>query len=371
MPKQYVVILDDQVDIRRLLRAAIETLGRDLEIIDVPSGEEALLVIAKKPMDLLIIDVNLPGISGLEVLQRARARNPQLRLILVTGATDPEIRKQVAEGKADAYFIKPIDMFEFLTTVENCLNRGAEEKASAGESAPATTTPKTAPIPTAEARVAQPTRVDETIPERLARLCDELNAQSILLLAEGGVVLFQAGELPDTIVLTSLVSPASVIFSLGAQIAGALETRHPENVLFFTGTARDLILSNVGDSMGVLIVLPGRSSKERLASIQTTLGVAIPELLEIADRTGLAARIQAERAVAVKDVGNTAELDGSNIDDEIDQILSQAAHVQIQQQTVDDFWESAIFESRPKGLKNTGALSYDQASKLGLTPDEK
>jgi CheY-like chemotaxis protein len=85
MPKYRVLIVDDQSEVRRLLRAGLVTLGPDIQVVDVPSGEEAILVISRQPFDLLIADVRLPGISGLELKTRARMHNPNLKLILITG----------------------------------------------------------------------------------------------------------------------------------------------------------------------------------------------------------------------------------------------------------------------------------------------
>ncbi len=72
MGKQRILIVEDQRDVRRLLRAGLETLELDLEIIDVPSGEEALLLSTRQPFDVLVADVRLPGISGLELKKRAQ-----------------------------------------------------------------------------------------------------------------------------------------------------------------------------------------------------------------------------------------------------------------------------------------------------------
>ncbi len=83
----HVLIVDDQRDARSVLRAGLETLESRLKITDVPSGEEAILVIASQPIDLLVADIRLPGISGLELKERARMRNPDLKVILITGVT--------------------------------------------------------------------------------------------------------------------------------------------------------------------------------------------------------------------------------------------------------------------------------------------
>ena len=106
MSKFRILIVDDQLDVRRMLRAGVETLGSDFKVVDVPSGEEALLVISSQTFDLLIIDVLLPGISGLELIQQVRNRIPDIRIILITGSMESEIRRQVADAGADAFFFQ-------------------------------------------------------------------------------------------------------------------------------------------------------------------------------------------------------------------------------------------------------------------------
>ena len=121
MPSYRILIVDDQSEVRRVLRAALETLGLDLKIIEVPSGEEAILVVTRQPVDILIADIRLPGISGLELKDRARKRSPEMHLILITGMTDEDIRQKVARSGADAYFFKPIDIPVFLDTIQKLL----------------------------------------------------------------------------------------------------------------------------------------------------------------------------------------------------------------------------------------------------------
>jgi CheY-like chemotaxis protein len=59
-----VLIVDDHRDVRQTLRAGLETLGQGIQVTDVPSGEEAILVLSRQP-NLLVADVRLPGITSL------------------------------------------------------------------------------------------------------------------------------------------------------------------------------------------------------------------------------------------------------------------------------------------------------------------
>ena len=76
MAAHRILIVDDQHEVRRMLSTSLRTLGPEIEVVDVPSGEEALLVASRRPVDLLISDVRLPGLSGLELMARVHKRNP-------------------------------------------------------------------------------------------------------------------------------------------------------------------------------------------------------------------------------------------------------------------------------------------------------
>lgn len=124
MSLKRILIVDDQHEMRQVLRAALATLSHRLELIDVPSGEEAMLVLSKNRFDLLVLDIRLAGISGLELLSVVMKTDPDLKIILVTGIADLELREKISHAGADAYFFKPIEMPEFLDTVQRLLSGG-------------------------------------------------------------------------------------------------------------------------------------------------------------------------------------------------------------------------------------------------------
>jgi DNA-binding NtrC family response regulator len=99
-----ILIVDDQHEVRRMLRAGIETLDPEFQVLDLPSAEESLVVISMQPVDLLVTDIRLPGISGLELMQKIRKRNPGLKVIVITGLLDPDLLSQVKQAGAEAFF---------------------------------------------------------------------------------------------------------------------------------------------------------------------------------------------------------------------------------------------------------------------------
>src|SRR4026207_125953 len=105
-----VLLVDDQKDIVRLLHSALQTLGHPLDLVDAPSGEEALLEASRRHVDLLVADYLLPGISGVELMHKVRARNADLKVIFISGMRDRKARDEMLHAGAQAIFDKPIPL---------------------------------------------------------------------------------------------------------------------------------------------------------------------------------------------------------------------------------------------------------------------
>src|SRR5512136_2082999 len=116
-----VLVVEDNHEVRRMVTSSIKTLGSEIDVLDVPSAEEALFISASLPLDLVVLDIRLPGMSGLEMVDRLRKRKPESKIILVTGVTDVVTRQQISEAGADAYFFKTIENSQFLEAVKSCL----------------------------------------------------------------------------------------------------------------------------------------------------------------------------------------------------------------------------------------------------------
>jgi DNA-binding response OmpR family regulator len=115
-----ILVVDDDPLIRRLLRASLEREG--FEVVEAASGEEALDRCERNLPDLVLLDVVLPGIDGVEVLRRLRAASPVF-VVLVTCRAD-EVDKLVglAVG-ADDYVTKPFSPREVVARVKAVLRR--------------------------------------------------------------------------------------------------------------------------------------------------------------------------------------------------------------------------------------------------------
>ena len=110
-----LLIVDDDSGQRSLLDSFLRSQGFDTVVAD--SGERALELLPTQKFSMMISDVRMPGLSGLETLQRARKNFPSLPVLLVTAYTD--IREAVSAMRDGAlnYLAKPIDLDELLATV--------------------------------------------------------------------------------------------------------------------------------------------------------------------------------------------------------------------------------------------------------------
>ena len=135
MAKPHVLIVEDEQDIAGLIKHTLER-GGDAETEVVASGDAALRAVADRPPDLVILDLNLPVLSGLEVCRilRARADAKQLPIIILTARTTEDDRVSGLELGADDYLTKPFSLRELAARVRAVLRRSrvVPERAAPG-----------------------------------------------------------------------------------------------------------------------------------------------------------------------------------------------------------------------------------------------
>jgi CheY-like chemotaxis protein len=118
--KATILVVDDSPEIQRYLRALLELDSYNVETAD--SGYEALYRLrhACTP-DLVLLDLQMPGMDGLETLRRLRVVQPNAKVIMCSGVDDPaKIREAVLLG-AYGYLVKPVQHLYLSAAVERCL----------------------------------------------------------------------------------------------------------------------------------------------------------------------------------------------------------------------------------------------------------
>jgi excisionase family DNA binding protein len=110
-----VLIVDDEKAVRDLLVSAVASWDDELDIRTAPSGVEALLAIGESKPDLLVLDVMMPGMNGIEVCRKLKSSSGtrKIKIIAITGKPEPEIRERTLKAGADVFLAKPFDMKAF------------------------------------------------------------------------------------------------------------------------------------------------------------------------------------------------------------------------------------------------------------------
>lgn len=118
-----ILVVDDELEIRRALRRSLRAYG--YEVFTVGSGEEALEAVAQHRPDLMVLDLGLPGMSGLEVCRQVRAQSNLP--IIVLSVKDTEHDKVLAlDLGADDYVSKPFGINELLARIRVALRHAAQ-----------------------------------------------------------------------------------------------------------------------------------------------------------------------------------------------------------------------------------------------------
>jgi len=340
-----ILIVEDQREVSRLLRTALETLDYKLTVAEIPSGVEAVLDSSRNKIDLLVADYRLPGMTGIELMRKVRKHHPKAKVILVTGQTDPRVRKEVAEAGADAFFIKPVPMADFLDAVERHL--GLVETFLPPE-----------PIAVDEEEVRR------SLPDLLASLRQELEATAVLLLNDEGRVLARAGDLPDNSGEVSLLSSLLSIYSASQKISYHLGQKAASSWHVFDNGKYDLLFAPVGKRHAMLVMGKKLADESRLRKamavfsasrdyIEKELGEAM--VLEEAEKP-----VEEVAAPAAEAVEQSAK--------ELEPLFKDAKK-KLKSTEVDAFWDQAA--EGHKGPTQPDRLSYDQAKQLGLAPEDE
>jgi CheY-like chemotaxis protein len=114
-----ILVVDDEESIRDLCARVLTRAGYAVKT--VPSGEDAVSTLAEATFDLLISDIRMPGMSGLEVLERAKTEYPDIKVVLITGFGPPQILSRGQPPSADRILTKPFSPAELLTAVRENL----------------------------------------------------------------------------------------------------------------------------------------------------------------------------------------------------------------------------------------------------------
>ena len=362
-----ILLVDDQREVSRMLRSSLELSGKDYVVVDVPSGEEALLELGRGPVDLLVTDLRLPGISGLELLEKVNQLNPYARAIMITGHPTEEARNQAEKFGVVAFLQKPIGTSTFLEAVEYALKlRG---------------------LPGSPVHVHEEAR--EKISDRLKTVRIELGAEAALLVDDHREVIVQAGELSELNLEESLPSLMTA-FSAGLKVSNLVGALLPGNLQYFDGDTHALYMTNVGVYYALLIVFRGKQESGQMGAVVHYGRRAAEDLMDLLSSLGELENI--EEAIRVeppevewveqmsepdsqqKDEEQEIDLvpseDEAEVDAEIELEKLDVADQEVEREDAEKYWEHAVSATPKLDSEEGETLSYEEARDKGLLDDQ-
>jgi len=130
MSMGHILVVDDEPQIRRVMRTTLVAQG--YEVSDARTGDDALALIRSEKYDLVLLDVNMPGISGIQTCREIRLGS-DLPIIMVTVRSAERDKVQALDAGADGYLTKPFSVAELLARIRAALRRtsfpaGIEDK---------------------------------------------------------------------------------------------------------------------------------------------------------------------------------------------------------------------------------------------------
>jgi len=342
-----VLVVDDRPEMRDMMRSTVETLGSRVDVLAVPSGEEALLEIQLQHFDLLISDVLLAGINGIELMRKALIRRPDLKVILVTGVTDPQLRQAAEDAGADGFFLKPMQPDDLLHTIALCMGQeGAEPQAN-----------EDSDIQQSNGRIS----------EQLLKIQRDTGAFTVVLTDVDGRVQAQAGDLQHAPIEPELFPLLMACLDAGSKIALFTGSKQSRDLMYFNGNNFDIYAAHVGDSHTLVMVVNPVFPGDNFGHTANMVHHAIQKLQGVLlNLEGLA---DPEDSVEPEDL-DIHEDDLQAEASIMDALFKSAAGKIPGNQDVDAFWDSLAHDSTGSDLKNPDMLTFDQALQLGLTPGD-
>ncbi len=120
-----ILVVDDESQIRRVLRATLSTSGYD--VVEAKDGQEAIDMVIRERPDLILLDVNMPGMSGLEACSKIRL-SYEGPIIMVTVRNSEQDKVVALDAGADDYVVKPFAIGELLARIRAALRRFSSEE---------------------------------------------------------------------------------------------------------------------------------------------------------------------------------------------------------------------------------------------------
>jgi len=117
--KKSILICDDEEGIRESFKLILE---KDYELSFATDGSEALNAVKKNPVDLVIMDIKMPRMDGIETIRKLKHTTPDIKVLVTSGYKSVETAQEAVAAGAVDYIVKPFERAEILCTVKKILS---------------------------------------------------------------------------------------------------------------------------------------------------------------------------------------------------------------------------------------------------------
>ena len=118
-----ILLIEDEAAIRRVLKKILLEENKDFKVDEAEDGKQGLDMLVEKAYDLILCDIKMPVMDGIEVLEKAMTHNPDTPMVMISGHGDVQTAVDCLKKGAYDYIAKPPDLNRLLQTVRNALDR--------------------------------------------------------------------------------------------------------------------------------------------------------------------------------------------------------------------------------------------------------
>jgi two-component system KDP operon response regulator KdpE len=115
MESGVILVVDDEMSIRRALHTTLEKLG--FKVVEAARGEEALSLVRTNPFDAVLLDINMPGMNGIETCKSMRRLFPRIPILMLTVRDSEDDKVEALDAGADDYITKPFQLRELTARI--------------------------------------------------------------------------------------------------------------------------------------------------------------------------------------------------------------------------------------------------------------
>jgi CheY-like chemotaxis protein len=277
-------------------------------------------------------------------MQKMRARLPEIKIIIISGMTEPKTLRDLENAGADIFFTKPVPMSDFLGSVEQLLGLARTVLQS----------PKI-----------QEEETQTSLADLLVDLRTSLNAESVFLLDSLGHVQAETGQLPDENHRTSFIASLMGMHNAAEKAASILK-KSKYHLHLFDCDDHDLVFLPLGRAHVLGVIGKGLADLGSIASTIDALYASQAHILGFLEEIGVVEPVKEPEAAPEEEpelAGVPAFLEAVTIPLEFDELLQKATAASVD---ANAFWDQAI-EEGPK-YTEPDKLTYEQAMQLGLAP---